>query len=383
MLDRGIHARSSVIPAKSVVFAGISTTCGGGEHPCAWTRARAGTSCFDASGCAGGTWKTRISKGLVMMMVAPLGIVGIAYELGAQYDAYEDWALPAGRDPGFVQTMKACGLQRYARARNATPLELAGAAVDKLFAETGVSPQSIDLVVCFHSLHTSVPVPPASQIDYLRRKFALGHVSGFTVSQQRCVSFIFILHLLQHILTVRRDIHTVLVTGADVALFEAERNVDAIAMESDGAVAVLVRREHPHNRVLGTGTITQGQYYDNREFKTDDPDFTMRYALSSGLTMRRLVAKVLATAGVDAASIKRVLPHNGNPVFWAGLARHFDWSADVSFTRNIGAVGHVYGADSLINAKMCLDEGTLRAGDYYLLGSVAFGRSYGCAVIQC
>lgn len=310
-----------------------------------------------------------------------MGIVGSSYLLGDLLDAYQDWAIPAKTEEKFVAQMRAYGLRNFSRLSDPSLTNLLSRAVEKLFDEVQVAPESVNLVIHFHSLHESVPPYPANVPLYLNQQFGMSKARVFSISQQRCVSFLTILHLLQPLMASDATLRRVLVVGGDVIHQESYRNTDGIAMEGDGAAAVLIDRDHPANRILGTAICTEGGYYRHM-LTPDDPTTVQQYRMGSARGMQQTAQLALARAGVGAKELGIVLPHNGNIHFWLRFARQFDLADDVIFTENIGRTGHVHGCDGIINLHDCLESGRVKPGDAVLMGAISFGRSFGCAVLR-
>ncbi|MDC6167154.1 3-oxoacyl-[acyl-carrier-protein] synthase III C-terminal domain-containing protein [Paucibacter sp. XJ19-41] len=316
-----------------------------------------------------------------MSQAVKLGIAASTYLLGDLHDAYREWAEPAGKDAAFVGQMRHYELGTFSRDAGASITSLVERACDKFFAENDVQPASIDLVINFHSLHESVPVAPDTLVQLLRRRHGMSRAQGFSIAQQRCVSFLTILRLLPALMAGDPTLRRVLVVGADIVHQERYRNTDAIAMEGDGAVVALLERDCPHKQLLAAGVHTQGRYFQHMDTPADAAS-AQQYSLSSARTMQTLASRTLERAGLQASQLRAVLPHNGNLHFWRRFGRQFGLGEECLFSDNIGRSGHIYGCDALINLHDCLRQGRLNAGDHYLIGAIAFGRSYGCAVLR-
>jgi len=291
------------------------------------------------------------------------------------------WAEEFRKNQEFIQRMtKEHGLKYYYRAnQNDSIIHMCSEAVQRIMERKDISPEKIDLVLLFHTVQTSIPLPPKSVTTAIISNFNMINAVGFSLAQQNCVSFIASLQIIKHIMSCRPNIKNVIVIGADKAPSESQRNIEGYQMESDAAVAALVRRDCNRHRILNTGVVVDGKHY--RGFQISDTqtsaDASMRTAY---LTLYKLVKNTIKDY-IELDKITKILPHNVNPAGLRQIERSLRVTNGMMFMDNISDKGHMYGCDGIINLIDC--EGKhIHPEDYYIIISIGYGRAYGCALMQ-
>lgn len=310
-----------------------------------------------------------------------VGIHAFVKHLPANKFNVSNWAKEFGKDREFVEQMvKEHGLQNYFKAGPEDSIvHMCTAAVHKIMDRKEISPKEIDLVIYFHTVQTSIPLPPKSITTTIINTFRMVNAVGFSLAQLNCVSFIATLQTVKHIMTCRSNINNVLVIGADRAPSEQDRNIDGYQMESDAAIAAMVRRDCKRHRILSTGIAVDGEHYKGYQIREtqSEADTSLRMAY---LTLYKLVRKTIE-GHVELNRIEKILPHNVNPSGLRQIERCLRISDGKMFMDNISDKGHMYGCDGIVNLIDC--EGKyIHSDDYYLIISIGYGRTYGCALLQ-
>jgi 3-oxoacyl-[acyl-carrier-protein] synthase-3 len=166
-----------------------------------------------------------------------------------------------GKTQDDLDVMREHNVNVFSRASTRGTVDLAVEAVENLLAENQFDPDSIDLIVYFHSLPSSTEAAPKSVISEIRSRTGI-KADGFSVSQVRCASFSVALSIIERIFkSPHSSVETVLVIGADVVYAEEYRAISRGDMEGDGAVAALIHKEDRGTNVYITNMLFEGQYY--------------------------------------------------------------------------------------------------------------------------
>jgi 3-oxoacyl-[acyl-carrier-protein] synthase-3 len=268
--------------------------------------------------------------------------------------------------------MRANGLAHFHVAPDMDIEQLCGAAVERLLArQPAGAAHRIDLVVYCHTNTTSVMAAPASLPAALIRRFGMTRARGHSISQQNCASIVCALRLIRTLMWRHPHLEDVLIVSGDKVFGEASRHVSNYAIQSDGALALLIRRDHPRNRVGHIAYSIDGRYYRG---SAKGPELARRYGLNYALAAHSVIREVIDRSDWQAEDVDAVLPMNANLTAFSKVIELLGVSMDKLHSRNIGAVGHIFCCDPFINfLERFADPAQVRSGNAILFASASSG----------
>jgi 3-oxoacyl-[acyl-carrier-protein] synthase-3 len=293
---------------------------------------------------------------------------------------------------GPASTLASFGFERARVAEFESHVDMAIEAVRALLDETNTSPDHVDLVLYAGALTSSstmeCTVPPAGSVLHMRDlmdffkypvsrlqselDFANASVAG--IDQQGCAAIFSGLRLARATLLAEPDVRTVLCVSADRLPHGAQREV-VYNLVSDGACAMLVRRDAERNHILATHQVTKGAFWDSGSLENE-------IIAAYFPTARTVIEDTLRKAGVTMDQIRWVIPHNVSLRSWEILLGLIGCPRDKLFSTNIARVGHTIAADNFINLRDATDAGLLRKGDLLLLFTFGYGLNWSCMVLE-
>lgn len=127
-------------------------------------------------------------------------------------------------------------------------------------ARGGVDPREIDLVLCTTEEWKEYPLWTAG----IKLAHELGCTRAWAIDvQMRCATTMAAIELARAMMLSSPGIETVLIAGGyrncDFVDFDNPRARFLINLSAGGG-ALILRKQHPHNRVLGTAVITDGSF---------------------------------------------------------------------------------------------------------------------------
>jgi 3-oxoacyl-[acyl-carrier-protein] synthase-3 len=310
-----------------------------------------------------------------------IGLSGIAYCLPETRLSLEDLERLGQLDTP-AERLRGLGFT-HARVSDVPAVTLAQHAIGRLIASAAVAPESIDALFHAGAIPESHVVSgrpstvlegfnyPAAQLQYelgLERAVATG------VSQVGCTGLSTAVRLAADFLAANPGAARVIASSADVLPPGARREF-IYNVISDGACAVLVERDAPRNRILAHRHVTKGYYWDATTSKNE-------IIAAYFPTSERLIRSTLGAAGLSAADVDWVIPHNVSLTSWEILLSLVGIGRDRLFADNIADKGHVIAADNFVNLKDAADRGLLEPGDRLLLVNFGFGANWTCTLLE-
>lgn len=309
--------------------------------------------------------------------VDPLALPQFGIAAGASYvppirKHLDEWAASAGPAARkLLPTMVSNGLANYHVAPDLDIEGLGCAGVQKLLDAGGFTPADIDLVIFCHAGTMSTMAAPASVPAVVMKRFGMRNAIGYSISQQNCASVMCAVRLIRTLMWQHRTLDNVLIVSADKVFGEPYRNVGAYAIQSDGALALLIRRDNPLNRIGHIAYSIDSRYYRGT---AKSAELGQRYVLNYPLLAHRMMAQVMAESGWQPEDVDAVLPMNANLSAFKrvmdllGLPRH------KLHSQNIGEVGHVFCCDPFANfLQRFAQPDALDSGNAVLFASATSG----------
>lgn len=259
--------------------------------------------------------------------------------------------------------------------------EMALDALRRLLDEAQLDPESIDALFFAGAIPSSHQVADGSPLDgfnypvaRLQYECGLMNATAVGVSQAGCTGMMTAVALAADHLRANPAARRIVCVSADVLAPGAKREI-IYNVISDGACALLVERGSARNRILAYERVTKGYYWNAG---TSRDEIVAAYFP----TARTLVRDTLAGAGLAAADVAAVIPHNVSLRSWQILLPILGIPIDRLFADNIPRKGHVIAADNFINLRDAADGGRIRAGDRVLLFNFGFGANWACMILE-
>ncbi|WP_374562573.1 3-oxoacyl-[acyl-carrier-protein] synthase III C-terminal domain-containing protein [Ideonella sp.] len=301
------------------------------------------------------------------------GIAAGAWFLPAERRGLDDWAAAVG--PGvagaLLPSMKANGLANYHVAPQMSVEALCVAAVERLCDESGQGMADIDRVIYCHTNTTSVMAPPSSIPATLIKRFGMTRAIGHSIAQQNCASIVCALRLLRTLMWRDPNLREVLIVSADKVFGETSRNVSNYAIQSDGGLALRIRRDAEFNRIGHIAYNIDGRYYRG---SAKGPELTRRYGLNYAVLAHHVIDDVIRSSGWTAADVDAVLPMNANLTAFSKVIELLGMPIDRLHSRNIGVTGHLFCCDPFLNfLDRFKDPAQVGSGNAILFASASSG----------
>ncbi len=293
---------------------------------------------------------------------------------------------------GAASTLAGFGFRQARVAETESHVDMAVHAVRDLLGETGTSPDEIDLILYAGALTSSTtmecaPAPAGSvlhlrdlmdffkyPVSRLQSELDLTNASVAGIDQQGCAAIFSAVRLARATLLAEPDVRTVLCVSADRLPHDASREV-VYNLVSDGACALLMRRDAPRNRVIATHQVTKGAFWDAGSLENE-------IIAAYFPTARTVIDDTLRKAGVTLEDIDWIIPHNVSLRSWEILLGLVGAPREKLFSENIGRVGHTIAADNFINLRDATDSGLIEKGDLLLLFTFGYGLNWSCMVLE-
>lgn len=302
----------------------------------------------------------------------PLGI-----EAGAKYVPHSryhlrHWAKKVGGSAKrLLPSMMQNGLAHFHVAHDMDVEALSRAGVERLLDSSNLRPQDIDLIIFCHTNTTSVMAAPGSVPAFLAKRFGMDRALCYSISQQSCASVMCALRLLRTLMWRHPSLHNVMVVSTDKVFGERFRNVSNYAIQSDGSMALWIRRDCPRNRIGHMSYNVDATYYKGSQ---KGPELTQRFSLNYPLLAHRMMAEVMERSGWTAEQVDAVLPMNANLSAFSRVMGMLGLPPEKLYSENIGVVGHMFSCDPFLNFLDCFSQpDRIRSGNAILFASASTG----------
>jgi 3-oxoacyl-[acyl-carrier-protein] synthase III len=301
------------------------------------------------------------------------------------------------------------GYHTFHRAADGvTPVALATQAARAALKRAALEPEALDLVVLATSEMPEYP--------YWDSAAALARELGIRKTQtlllnEACASGVTGIGVVAGQMVLQPELTTALFVAVNrVSEFHRNRMNVNNAVHSDGAAAVVLRRDHPANRWLATAQFTDPDFCD--WFRTDyggsvapvpPPGWSSASAVSgtervqahfgkdpnrlrafSDLLNERVIEVIdqaCGRAGVDRARLARVIYIN-DPDGIEDIARAGGFPLESTNAASAVTHGHMGAADQLVAFSEYVDRGEVSSGDLVALCGIAIGMRWYCTLLQ-
>jgi 3-oxoacyl-[acyl-carrier-protein] synthase-3 len=284
--------------------------------------------------------------------------------------------------------------------------DLAHQAAEQALEVAGVAAGEVDLVVL--ALTDIAEYLYWDPVARLQSELGAAKAETLLVTQA-CTAGIIGLDLIAGRFATRPDYRTALLVAANRSCETYWNRMETQSMVfSDGAVATVVRRDHPRNRVLATDSMTDGAYadfyrmdvggaaqpfepgadkaqardaWDIMEFFDFDDERFLAFVRMLNARGRLVVQRACERAGVPLSSLARLFYLHDNLPSMQAIADEFGLPLTRTNAQTGFAVGHLGAADQLLSLARSLDADEVAEGDRIALLGMGRGMHWASAVI--
>lgn len=281
------------------------------------------------------------------------------------------------------------GFDRVHVAVAESPYALAHGAAQRLLEEQEVDRDSIDLLIYGGAPGTLALVPhaeawdgtaafrtterfkyPAARLQY---ELGLQRAAVMGLDQQACTTLFGAVRIARALCRTG-EIERALCVASEFFPTEAGRE-SIFNCTSDAAVALLVERSGPRNRIVATAHVTKGYYWDSDAMRNE-------IVASYFPTSKHVIERVIADAGWRPADVAWVIPHNVSRRSWDILLALLRLPRARLWADNIARRGHALAGDNFINLRDALDQGAVQPGDKVVLFSYGYGAHWTALAVE-
>jgi len=208
--------------------------------------------------------------------------------------------------------------------------------------------------------------------SHLQQRLAMTDAPVIGLNQQACTATLGAIRIARGLLAAEPDLADIVCVSADRfpenALYEQGYN-----LISDGAAGFRISRRAGRYRILACHQITKGAFAQASDDETVGAYFTYS---------TRLIRETAAKAALDVADIDWIVPQNMNRTALVLLARLLAVDESKLVSDMLPQVGHVIGADNIINLRHLQDSGRMTTGDTILLVMAGFGLNWQAVLLE-
>lgn len=274
------------------------------------------------------------------------------------------------------------------------------AALDCL-KNTGVDPLEIDAILCFGEEWKEFPLTTSA--CHIQRRIGAWNAWGIDV-QNRCCTTVSAMKMAKDMLIADEECNMVLVCGGyrncDLIDF-TDNDVSFMFNLSAGGGAILLKKNHDKNLLLGTHLITDGSIVwtaGGAVGGTANPVTAANYGelnklrLMDAAKMKQLLNE--KSSSNWATCIDKALKKSGyeqGDIDYLSIL-HIKRSGHLAMLKDLGLsedqsiyleqYGHVGQVDQILSLKLALDQGKLKDGDVAVMLAAGIGYTWAANVIQ-
>ena len=280
-------------------------------------------------------------------------------------------------------TLESFGFSNVHVGTSESPYELARDAVECLFRDSRIDPESVGLLI-YGGTPGTMAFSPADEADQassgfcttdrfkypsarLQYDLGLTNASVFGLDQLACTTLLGAVRIARS-LCITEGIERALCVSSEFFPMHAGREA-IFNCTSDAACAVLVEKTGARNRLIAASTVTKGYYWDTDSLRDE--------VVASYFPTARFVAqRTIDQAGWSPSDVDWIIPHNVSMRSWQILSGLLRLPNAKLWSENIALHGHTLAGDNFINYRDALDAGAIEAGHRVLLFSYGFGAHW-------
>jgi len=330
-----------------------------------------------------------------------VGVAGVAsYLPGGRVSAAEVAAASGIPEAVLTERFGLRGKHRAADGEHVT--DLAREAATRLIGELGLDPGEIDAVLYFGSSWKNYPVWQAA--PRIAHELRCDRAFALELDYTSCGSPV-ALKVAKALVVSDPRVRTVLLVGASCEsrlIDYANQRTRFMFNFGDGAVAALVSRDHPANRILETSMITDGSLSGHVRVPaggsalpasaatvaagqhfldvTDPGGMRQRLSEVSLGNFLQVAATAVKTSGLSLRDVAFVCPIHMKRSMQAALLDGLGLADDQAVY--LEDTGHMSGVDNLVGLDRLARAGRLHDGDVVLLLAAGIGYTWAATVVR-
>lgn len=330
-----------------------------------------------------------------------VGIVSTGIYLPQRYLTSEQISKESGIPKGVVEE-KLGFKKKFMAGLGDHTIEMGTRAAIKALEKGRVDPQEIDLVIYIGEEYKEHLL----QTGAIKLQQGVGAVNawGFDVAL-RCGTTVFALKLAKDLMLVNEDINTVLLAGGyrngDLIDFKNPR-VSFMYNLGAGGAAVVIKKNHPVNRVLGSKIITDGRLADcvgvaaggTKEPMTVEALQKGRYTLEvfdpEGMksllgqcsmdNFLRVIKDSVTASGYQPSDIDYLAILHMKRSAHNYILQQLDLAPEQAiYLEDYGHIGQV---DQVLSLELALERGQVRDGSLVVLVSAGIGYAWAATAVR-
>lgn len=192
-------------------------------------------------------------------MTVPVGIAGIGLYLPEQVMTAKEIAAATNGQWTEEAVIEKLGIrQKYVAGEHEGTQEMGALAAADLIKNTGIDPLEIDVILCFGEEWKEYPLTTSAL--YIQDYIGAVNAWGIDV-QNRCCTTVAAMKMAKDMLIADEDIKTVLLCGGyrnGDFIDYTDRNVSMMYNLSAGGGAILLKKNHTENLLLGSHIMSDG-----------------------------------------------------------------------------------------------------------------------------
>ncbi|MFE0181234.1 3-oxoacyl-[acyl-carrier-protein] synthase III C-terminal domain-containing protein [Streptomyces olivaceus] len=335
---------------------------------------------------------------------AHFGVLALASSLGVPQDALATAHL-YDVDPAQVRRL---GYRRYHRAESSTTCtDLAARAGRAALDRAQLKTEDVDFLIV--ATGSSIP-------DYLNWDLstAVAHQLGMLSTptlllNQGCAAAVLGFQQIAGLFATRPNLSTILMIAAD-RVPEEHTNRMRGNLESDGAAAVVLRRDHPSLRWIVTEQLTDARYADffrleygggavptapdgasNRGldpahrvhlYFRDDPEGLLEFSRAVDTRVLDVLQGACKRAGLTVGEVSRLILLNDNQPSMRAIAKLVGIPLERTNAALSATIGHIGGADPLVCLNFYRSRGHLQTGEIIAMAGMSSGMHWFCTLLE-
>lgn len=278
----------------------------------------------------------------------------------------------------------------------------AKAAIDCL-EKTGVDPKEIDVILCFGEEWKEYPLTTSAL--YIQDRIGATNAWGVDI-QNRCCTSVTAIKIAKDMLIADETIDTILVCGGyrngDFVDY-SDRNMSMMFNLSAGAGAILLKKNHGENIVLGTGLISDGSLSRTAGVEiggTINPA-TPENVIESYKSLRLLDAEKMKSRLNEVSQanwlkcIDMALERSGNlsrsdidylSILHIKRSGHKGMLADLGLSEEqsiyLEDYGHIGQVDQILSLCLALEQGKVKDGSIVCMIAAGIGYVWAADIIR-
>lgn len=239
----------------------------------------------------------------------------------------------------------------------------------------GTEPNSVTHILYAHTLNHTFPNDPGMLFS-IKEILGLTCAKIFPISQLACTSGVYTLELAKRIVEQNPRSKILVVCGERSVPIGSKLRENVILM-GESSVAALVQLGNKN--LLGySAFLTDGKYHQST---ITNKALQNEYDRSYQANMERTIRTSLKKEHIEASTIDSIYGHNVSKLSWSGITQSLNISHENLKLPSLGAYGHCFTADPLINLYMTIKEQPYLS-QHGLLCAAGVGATYGSMVIK-